>query len=509
VTERPILRLGSVKDVVRFQEHARSLGVEIPCDDTILSGADSPLRAPLSRGGFSIGNRIAVQPMEGWDGTPDGNPTEKTLRRWRRFGQSGAKLIWGGEAAAVSHEGRANPNQLVMAEHTKLGIAKLRAVLIEEHRKTTGSTDGLLIGMQLTHSGRYCRPNAHNRPEPRIAHHHPILDRRLRLASEHPLLSDSEIGAIVEDFCRAARTAQELGFDFVDVKHCHGYLGHELLAAHTRQGKYGGSFENRTRFLREIVQGIRASAPGLRVGVRLSAFDCVPFRPDPAQSLNGKLGPGIPEAYDKLLPYRWGFGVNQRNPAAMDLSETVEFLALLERLEIRLVNLTAGSPYYSPHIQRPALYPPSDGYQPPEDPLAGVARQMLATKQLKERFPNLIVIGSGYSYLQDFLPHVAQAAVRQGWVDFVGLGRMVLAYPELLWDATERKAIEHKRICRTFSDCTTAPRNGLPSGCYPLDAFYKSSDFAEQLKAAKAAKAGASSKVQGWGTRHIQNFRNR
>jgi 2,4-dienoyl-CoA reductase-like NADH-dependent reductase (Old Yellow Enzyme family) len=153
------------------------------------------------------------------------------------------------------------------------------------------------------------------------------------------------------------------------------------------------------------------------------------------------------------------------------------------------VNVTAGSPYYSPHIQRPALYPPSDGYQPPEDPLVGVARQMKATKQLKERFPNLLIVGSAYSYLQDFLPQVAQAAVRQGWVDLAGLGRMVLTYPELLWDATERRSIEHKRICRTFSDCTTAPRNGLPSGCYPLDGYYKSSEAGVRLKAVKAAGA--------------------
>jgi NADPH2 dehydrogenase len=150
-----------------------------------------------------------------------------------------------------------------------------------------------------------------------------------------------------------------------------------------------------------------------------------------------------------------------------------------------LVNITAGSPYYNPHIQRPALYPPSDGYLPPEDPLVGVARQMAVTRELKQRFPDLLMVGSGYTYLQEFLPHVAQAAVREGWVDFVGLGRMVLTYPEFLWEASESGEIQRKRICRTFSDCTTAPRKGLPSGCYPLDEYYKDSDLAEQLKEAK------------------------
>jgi 2,4-dienoyl-CoA reductase-like NADH-dependent reductase (Old Yellow Enzyme family) len=177
--------------------------------------------------------------------------------------------------------------------------------------------------------------------------------------------------------------------------------------------------------------------------------------------------------------------VDPQNPVDMELTETARFLALLEELNIRLVNITAGSPYYCPHIQRPALYPPSDGYQPPEDPLCGVARLMDATRCLKQKFPSLIFVGTGYTYLQDFLPNVAQASVREGWTDLVGLGRMVLTYPEFLWDAVEGRTAQHKRICRTFSDCTTAPRNGLPSGCYPLDGYYKKSEDAVVLKKVK------------------------
>jgi 2,4-dienoyl-CoA reductase-like NADH-dependent reductase (Old Yellow Enzyme family) len=488
MSELPILRLGAVKNVARFQEHVRSLGLTIPCDCELQTRSDSPLTQPLSRGGIKIGNRIAVQPMEGWDGTADGNPSEHTVNRWKKFGQSGAKLIWGGEAVAVSHEGRANPHQLVIVKHTLDGLANLRNVLLEEHKRTTGSNDGLVIGLQLTHSGRYCRPNKYDKPEPRILYHHPILDHKLGLRAGFPILTDGEISAIIEDFHRAGKMVRELGFDFVDIKHCHGYLGHEFLGAHKREGRYGGSFENRTRFLREIVAGIRSNAPGLGIGVRLSAFDMVPFRPDPSRSVNGKLGPGIPEPHDNLIPYVWGFGVDPARPTEVDLTETVQFLALLEELDIHLVNITGGSPYYTPHIQRPALYPPSDGYQPPEDPLAGVALHMNVTRQLKQRFPNLIIMGTAYSYLQDFLPHVAQAAVREGWVDAVGLGRMILTYPEILWDSSQGKEIQHKRVCRTFSDCTTAPRNGLPSGCYPLDSYYKNSDMAEMLKIAKARR---------------------
>ena len=480
-----ILRLGGLKNVERFQAHAQALDLQIPCDAQIVTGAQSPLRWPLNRGPFKIGNRIAVQPMEGWDATPDGLPSENTVRRWQRFGRSGGKMIWGGEAVAVSHEGRANPNQLLAAPRTQQALAHLRDVVIREHILTTGSDDGLIIGLQLTHSGRYCRPNEHTRPEPRILYHHPFLDQRLKLPPDYPLLTDGEIESIIEDFHRAALMAWQLGFDFVDIKHCHGYLGHEFLSAHTREGRYGGAFEGRTRFLREVVQGIRSHCPELHIAVRLSAIDTVPFRRDPTQSVNGKSAAGIAESRPELLPYRWGFGVNPLDPTDSDLSEPECFLSLLEELGIQLVNITAGSPYYNPHIQRPALYPPSDGYLPPEDPLVGVARQMAVTRQLKRRFPNLLMVGSGYTYLQDFLPYVAQAAVREGWADFVGLGRMVLTYPEILWETSEGSEMQRKRVCRTFSDCTTAPRNGLPSGCYPLDEYYKDSDMADKLKEAK------------------------
>lgn len=485
-----IRRLGSLRSVVRFQDHVESLRVTIPCDHELLRGSESPLHQPLVRNGIRIGNRIAIHPMEGWDGTADGNPTESTIRRWQRFGRSGAKLIWGGEAVAVRHDGRANPNQLMIGPQTQEGLARLRQALVEEHRRTTGSEEGLLVGLQLTHSGRYSRPNAGGRAEPRILYHHPILDRRAGLRDDHPVLTDAEVGAIIEDFHRAGRLALDLGFDFVDIKHCHGYLGHEFLSAHTREGRYGGTFENRTRFLREVVEGIRSVAPGLQIGVRLSAFDTVPFQPDPARSSPGKPGPGIPELDERWIPYRWGFGVNPQNPTEPDLKEPTRFLALLGELNIRLVNLSAGSPYYNPHIQRPALFPPSDGYLPPEDPLVGVARQMDVVRRLKEQFPQLIFVGTAYTYLQDFLPYVAQAAVRQGWVDLVGLGRMVLSYPEFLWDVLEDRTIQRQRICRTFSDCTTAPRKGLPSGCYPLDPFYKNRTEAKQLHLIKTESKG-------------------
>jgi NADPH2 dehydrogenase len=489
MTERQFLRLGAVKDAKVFQNHLKDLNLNIPFDEMVHSKEmnQSPLAKPLNLNGFTIGNRFAINPMEGWDGTSDGKPSENTIRRWRHFGLSGAKLIWGGEAVAVSHEGRANPRQLLINENTYDSLAQLRATLIEEHKKTYGTTDDLLIGLQLTHSGRFSCPNVKTRPEPRILYRHPLLDRKHNLPNDYPVLTDGEIRQIIELFHTSARMAQDLGFHFVDIKHCHGYLGHEFLSAHTRDGDYGGSFENRTRFLREVVEGIRAVAPNLEIGVRLSAFDTIPYYPDPKLSTSGKKGPGIPEQFDDLLPYRWGFGVNPDNPTEPDLTEAVKFLSLLQELNIKLVNISAGSPYYNPHIIRPALYPPSDGYQPPEDPLIGVERQMVAVRKLKQQFSDLIIVGSAYTYLQQFFPNVAQAAIREGWTDSIGIGRMVLSYPSLLQDVLQGNNIQTKLICRTFSDCTTGPRNGLVSGCYPLDVYYKKSKEAEILKQIKAS----------------------
>ncbi|MCC6730829.1 MAG: NADH:flavin oxidoreductase [Chthonomonadales bacterium] len=478
-------RIATIRGVEQFRNCLAELGADLPCDDAPLAAPHSPLAQPLDVLGRRVTNRFAVQPMEGWDGTPDGRPTENTVRRWRRFGSSGAGLVWGGEAVAVRHEGRANPNQLVLRPETASDLGRLRGELLAAHRAATDGAPPPIVGLQLTHSGRYCRPNPGGRPEPRIAFRHPLLDRRLGLGPDYPVMTDAELDDLVGDFARAAALAAECGFDFVDLKHCHGYLGHELLGAHTRPGPYGGPLRNRARFLRLAAAAIGRDAPALGIGVRLSAFDTVPFHPDPDQSAPGRPGPGVPEIYCDTMPYRYGFGVDADQPVEPDLAEPAQFLDILRELGITLVNVTGGSPYYNPHIQRPALYPPSDGYGPPEDPLVGVARHLHVTRTLKELAPDMVLVGTGYTYLQEYLPHVAQAAVRARWTDLVGVGRLVLAYPELPADLLAGRELQTKRVCRTFSDCTTAPRAGLPSGCYPLDPHYKRSPEAARLAEAK------------------------
>jgi NADPH2 dehydrogenase len=484
-----LVRIPSLKTVVDFREHTRSLGIDLPCDDEILTAASSPLAQSIDTvriNGKRIGNRYAVQPMEGWDGTRTGGTTPEVVRRWVRFGESGAKLVFGGEAMAVRPDGRANPNQLIISEENKTDLARLRNCLVDSHSQLYGAVEDLVIGFQLTHSGRFCKPTDKSRLEPRVAYRHPLLDRRFGVNDDSQVWTDAELDRLIESYVHAARIAWEAGADFVDIKHCHGYLLHELLSAFTRPGKYGGSFENRTRFLREVVSGIRADGNPIEIAVRLSAFDTVPFRPDPDASRPGKPGPGLPEDFSSCLPYRYGFGLNPDNPLELDLAEPARFLELCARLGIKLVNLSAGSPYYNPHIQRPAAYPPSDGYLPPEDPLVGVARQIQMVRRLKAGAPEgLLIVGSAYSYLQEYLPQVAQFVVRNGWVDLVGMGRMVLSYPKALNDALSTGKLSSQLICRTFSDCTTAPRQGLISGCYPLDKHYSAKPEFQKLKALK------------------------
>ena len=457
-----VKRLGTAGE---FTARCDELGIDIPLDAEVDPGGI--LSTPTqfrdgSAGTFDVPNRFAVLPMEGWDGTTDGLPTDLVRRRWARFGASGCGLVWG-EATAVRPDGRANPNQLVISDASVEGVAELRGLLGTEQ----------VAGLQLTHSGRFCRPV--DRPAPQTAYAHPLLDRRVG-ADGASILTDDDLDELADSYIEAAVLAGQAGFDFVDVKHCHGYLLHELLSASHRPGRYGGDLDGRTRFLRTVVGGIRARVPDLAIAVRLSATDLMPF-------VAGADGTGTPEVTG---PYGHAFG-GDGTGLGVDLTETHALLDIVEGLGIGLVSVTAGSPYYNPHIQRPAYFPPSDGYGPPEDPLVGVARQLAITRDVAERHPALTIVGSAYSYLQEWLAHVGQAVLAGGGADMVGLGRMMLSYPELAADVLAGRPLESRLVCRTFSDCTTAPRHGLVSGCFPLDPFYRAHPQRVELARAKAA----------------------
>ncbi|MBK8975606.1 MAG: NADH:flavin oxidoreductase [Planctomycetes bacterium] len=469
---------GHHRELGAFRDHWRAVAPDLGVDDAVR--ADGPLSRPLEVFGRRLSNRFATHPMEGWDGTADGQPTDLTLRRWRRFGRSGAALVWGGEAFAVCPDGRANPRQLALIDPARArdGLRRLLAELRAGQRELGADPAGIAVGLQLTHSGRWSRPLG--APAPRTAARDAVLDARVGITDDRALLSDAELIDLRARYVAAARIAHDAGFDFVDVKVCHGYLLHELLGARGRPGPYGGELRGRTRLFREIVESIRAACPGLGIGARVSIVDPGPFAAGPGD------GVGVPVAGAAGI----GFG-RPGADGAFELGEPLEFLRLCSALDVRVVNLTIGSPYYCPHVQRPAAYPPSDGYLPPADPLAAVATHLRVARACKAAVPELTTVGTGYTYLQEWLGHVAQHEVGGGHVDLVGLGRMLLSYPELPRDLLAGRPLQRKLLCRTFSDCTTAPRNGIVSGCYPLDPHYRALPEAADLKAIKQRLADA------------------
>lgn len=443
-------------------------GVDIDLTD----GVDSLLR-PLQIDTRTLGNRLAVHPMEGCDGEPDGRPGELTFQRWERFGAGGAKLIWG-EATAIVPEGRANPRQLVINHGTAPDLARLAYVTRAAHKRRFGDDSDLIIGLQLTHSGRFSSEG------PIIAQHAPPLDAVKSLGPDHPLIGDEELERLGETYIDAAELAAGAGFDFVDIKQCHTYLLNEILGSRDRHGPYGGPFENRTRFVLDVIRGIRDRiGPRLIIGTRLNVYDGPPF-------VLGPDGVGIPVS-DR--PYRWGFGTNERHPVHADLTEPIALVGMLRGAGVRLVNVTMGSPYFNAHIGRPFERAPIDGYVPPEHPLEGVARHFALASEIQRAHPDIVAIGTGYSWLRHYAPNAGAANITAGRISMMGLGRGALAYPDFAADLMEHGHMIDRKSCIGVSYCTTLMRSKkhelgqFPVGCVPRDPYY-----AEQFKLAEAAR---------------------
>jgi 2,4-dienoyl-CoA reductase-like NADH-dependent reductase (Old Yellow Enzyme family) len=441
----------------------RRLGLDVRLADDL-----APLFRPVTVGPMYVGNSLCIQPMEGCDGTADGRPDELTFRRYHRFGAGGAKLIWG-EATAVVPEGRANPRQLLISEHTAPDLERLLRECRQAHRDVYGSDDGLVVGIQLTHSGRY------SHPRPLLAVHDPLLDPRTvvdratgRTAdAAYPLLDDDYLKRLTDHYVAAARLAYRIGFQFVDLKQCHRYLLNELLSAKTRPGPYGGSLENRTRLARDVIARVRDEVPGLVVATRLNVYDGLPYRKRPG----GDEGEPCPWT----APVRSAWGVREDDPREPDLAEPMWWVGEMVRLGVALVNVSMGNPYASPHLLRPFEYPPPDGYETPEHPLVGVDRHFRLAALLQQRFPQVPMVGSGYSYLQEFLFQAAAGNVRDGRITFVGVGRAALPQPDFARQLREHGRPERKRVCRTFSYCTALMRSKhnelgqFATGCPPFD----------------------------------------
>ena len=421
-----------------FSSYLGSAGIEIPFDDAIETGASAPLAQPVSANVFEIGNRWAILPLEGSDSDVDGNPTDRSIGRWAAFGRSGAKLVWG-ESAAVRNDGRSSPGQLLIAPATAGGLRRLRDAAVSAHREEYGEVEDFKLGIQMTHSARLSHPGPLGEHAPVTVRRHRYLDDTLGPSADQPLLTDGELYDLIDDYVAAAGIIADCGFDFVDLKACHGYLGHELLGAYDRPGEFGGSLENRTRFLRTIVERVRTDIPDLKLGLRLSAFDTVIHGP-------GENGVGRPLTSE---PTRYWFGTDELGHT-IDLSEPIRLLTDMRDMGVDLICITGSSPFNAWHLQRPALKTKSGEYRTPENPLIGVARHIEVTNRLRESVPGMTTVGSGYSFLQKWLPNVAQAAVRTGMTDLVGIARMHIAYPRFISDVLEGRALQTETIEEAF-----------------------------------------------------------
>jgi len=434
-------------------ENAR-LGLDLRFSDDF-----APLFTPCKIGPRTVGNCCCIHPMEGCDGELDGRPGELTFRRYRRFGDSGAKVIWG-EACAVVEEARATPRQLTLNEKTRDHFARMVADCRAAHRKANGDDADLLIGLQLTHSGRY----SYRRPI--LACPDPLLVGRYKVTKDTPLITDDELKRLVDVYVSVSKLAAAVGFDFVDVKQCHRYLLNELLGARNRPGPYGGSYENRTRLPRDIIRAVKSAVSGVFLSTRINLFDGIPYR-------KGPTGDGEPEPW--AAPLANGWGMSETDPFTPDLTEPLRWIGEMQKLGVVLVNTSIGNPYAQQHIGRPFEYPPPDGYESPEHPLIGVDRHFRATATIQQAYPDLAVVGTGYSYLQEFLPHAGAANLRDKRVSLVGLGRASLAQPELVRLLRDTGTLDRKRVCRTFSYCTALmrakdhPMGQFPTGCPPFD----------------------------------------
>jgi NADPH2 dehydrogenase len=412
-------------------------------------------------GPVRLGNSIAIHPMEGCDGTLDGRPGELTWRRYERFAQGGAKLIWF-EATAVCPEGRANTRQLWLNENNVGDFARLLDRLGQVHREQYGSTDDLLVPIQLTHSGRY------SVPRPVLAYHSPLIDERTHTSAGCPIISDDELERLEDDYVAAGRLALRAGFRAVDLKVTHGYLLSELMGAKQREGRYGGTLENRTRFVRNVMGKFRAEfGRELILAIRLGCYDGIPY------VAGGKGHTGVPLAYSR--PYHHGFGVNEANPLEEDLREVKSAIAMFLESGLELLNVSMGSPYYDPHIVRPFEMPDEGNYEQPEHPLLGVNRHFRIAGELQRTFPDLPMVGSGYSWLQAYSISAAARNIADRNIRIFGLGRGALAYPGFARDAIERGELDPLQVCKTLSFCTYLmrqkdhPLGQWPTGCPPFD----------------------------------------
>jgi NADPH-dependent glutamate synthase beta subunit-like oxidoreductase/2,4-dienoyl-CoA reductase-like NADH-dependent reductase (Old Yellow Enzyme family) len=436
----------TLTDVNGFKSLCSEIGCQIDAIENV-----SILAEAVKAGSLVVPNSLAVHPMEGADGDSFGRPTELTYRRYKRFAAGGSGLTWA-EAIAVVPEGRANPRQLWLNENSKDAFAQMIKMMRDAARESMGSGHKPVIVAQLTHSGRYSKPDG--TPRPLVPQRDPYRDSLIPEASpttnkqskvtDDCIVTDEYLDDLISAYVRAAKLAFEVGFDAVDIKSCHGYLINEILASRNRKGKYGGSFENRTRFLLSVIDRIHLELGNDKpVAARLGFYDCIPF------------------------PFGWG--VDENDYTKPDLTESKKLVEQLYARGVRMINFTIANPYYNPHVGRPFNQPIKDAYDEPQHPLKGVERLVNLAGEIQNQFPDIAIVGTGYSWLRQLMPNIAAASKQNGKSKIIGAGRMAFAYPDFAKDILTKGKLDKNKVCVGCSACTQLMRDGQTAGCVVRD----------------------------------------
>ncbi|MFH1882094.1 MAG: FAD-dependent oxidoreductase, partial [Planctomycetota bacterium] len=265
-----------------------------------------------------------------------------------------------------------------------------------------------------------------------------------KIPDDWPIVTDDYLDELQDAYVEAARMAFEVGFDAVDIKSCHGYLINELFACRNRAGKYGGPFENRTRFVLEVIDKIHNElGEDKPITTRLGIYDAIPY------------------------PYGWG--VDKDDYTKPDLTEPKKLIGLLRQRGVNLINITVANPYYNPHVGRPFNETIVGGYEEPEHPLVGVSRLVNLTGEIQKEFPGIAIVGTGYSWLRTLFANVAAASKASGMATLVGAGRMAFAYPDFVKDIITKGRMYPEKVCVSCSACTQIMRDGGTTGCVVRD----------------------------------------
>ncbi len=437
------------KSLDELKARTEDLKVHLPfAEDT------SVLAKPLIFGNVVLKNRLGIAPMEGADALPDGSPSQLTTRRYVREAEGGSGLIWF-EAISIVPEGRSSAHQLMLTKDNLEQYKRFTEEIKEAGRKANGFAPYLV--MQANHSGRYSNPQG--RPAPLIAYRHPEYEK-LRPADDSCIVSDDYLKSLEEKFGEAALLAREAGFDAVDIKSCHGYLLAELNSAYKRPGQYGGSFENRTRLLRNGIAVAKAyETEDFLVTARIGIFDG--------------------------FAYPYGFGVKEGEGAVVNTEEPIRLIrSLYEDYGIPMVNLTMGNPYVSTHVTRPYDH---GKYVPDEHPLVGVARIINGIGAVKKAVPQVVISASGPSYLRQYSDLFAAGAIEEGLCDEMLFGRMSFANPGFANQIIKDGRMDAKKTCVACGKCGDLIRAGKPTGCVVRDTetylgYYKEYMAENQIK---------------------------